>query len=366
MIAVVRRCARVAIVSGIGVSASACDLVKHGSVAAEGLSLDSIPVVREAFQLPLDVSAELDSPTVWHGPDGQHWLLITAKEANAVLINDAATGAALGRVGQPGTGPGQFAYPNGIAVLDDILLVVERDNHRVQVLTLPDLVSVGSFGSDELLRPYGIGWHAIGGGRYEVYITDNYETGDAEVPPNAELGMRVRRFAVWVDGTTVRAELRESFGDTAGAGVLREVESIVADSAHQRLLVADEGNGFSYYKVYDLEGEFTGNSMGRGIFAQEAEGLALYACDGGDGYWIGTDQGEQMNAFHVFDRESFSYVGSFRGSRTHSTDGVVLTQRAFGPFPAGAFFASHADGSMSAFSWAEVASVLGLRSDCVV
>src|SRR5690606_15312811 len=138
-----------------GVSASACDLVKHGSVAAEGLSLDSIPVVREAFQLPLDVSAELDSPTVWHGPDGQHWLLITAKEANAVLINDAATGAALGRVGQPGTGPGQFAYPNGIAVLDDILLVVERDNHRVQVLTLPDLVSVGSFGSDELLRPYG-------------------------------------------------------------------------------------------------------------------------------------------------------------------------------------------------------------------
>lgn len=327
---------------------------------------DTMPVVTEAFQLALDPAANLDSPTVWHGPDGQHWLLSTAKDANVIMINDAGTGEPLGQIGEFGSNPGQLAYPNGIAVLGDVMLVVERDNHRVQAFSLPDLVSVGTFGTDDLIRPYGIAWHAEVGGSFDVYITDNYETEDAEVPPDAELGERVRRYRVWMEGSVVRADLRESFGDTAGAGVLREVESIAADPEHQRLLIADEDDENSYYKVYDLDGRFTGITMGRGIFEREAEGLALYDCDDGAGYWVGTDQGESVNAFHVFDRQTFSYVGSFRGQTTHTTDGVVLTQHSFDRFPAGVFYASHADGSMSAFSWVEVASVLGLRSDCVV
>ncbi len=46
-------------------------------------------------------------------------------------------------------------------------------------------------------------------------------------------------------------------------------------------------------------------------------------------------------------------------------DGVALTQTSFGPFPAGAFYAVHNDGNIAAFSWAEIAAALGLRSDCV-
>ena len=45
-----------------------------------------------------------------------------------------------------------------------------------------------------------------------------------------------------------------------------------------------------------------------------------------------------------------------------STDGIALTQRQFAPFPAGAFFASHLDGSGSAFAWET--GPLHLRSDC--
>jgi 3-phytase len=43
---------------------------------------------------------------------------------------------------------------------------------------------------------------------------------------------------------------------------------------------------------------------------------------------------------------------------------VALTQRRFGPFSAGAFYASHLDGGVSAMGWAEIAAALRLRDDC--
>ena len=46
--------------------------------------------------------------------------------------------------------------PNGIAVVDDLAFVVERDNHRIQAFTLPDFTSVGTFGASVLRLPYGL------------------------------------------------------------------------------------------------------------------------------------------------------------------------------------------------------------------
>ena len=89
----------------------------------------------------------------------------------------------------------------------------------------------------------------------------------------------------------------------------------------------------------------------------------MYACPDG-GYWIATDQDEETNTFHVFDRETLGYLGSFTGATTRNTDGVALTQTPFGPFPAGAFYAVHNDGNIAAFSWTEIAAKLGLRTDC--
>ena len=48
-----------------------------------------------------------------------------------------------------------------------------------------------------------------------------------------------------------------------------------------------------------------------------------------------------------------------------NTDGVALTQAAFPGFAAGSFLAVHDDGNVAAFRWEDVASSLGLRSDCV-
>jgi 3-phytase len=323
-------------------------------------------MIRETYVTPMDSSHNVDGPAVLHLADGRSWLIATAKSTDVLLVFDAATGTPVRRVGSTGRGAGQMRRPNGLLVLgDSLLLVVERDNARVQGFRLPDFTPVGTFG-DRLLRlPYGLTAYGDSGS-YVVYVTDNYETADEQVPPAGELGARVKQFRVTMRGGALRATHVRSFGDTSGAGVIRVAESIAVDTAHRRLLIAEEleTGGDSHIKVYDLDGRFSGKTFGHGLFPQQAEGIALYRCSDGAGYWLATDQGDSVNTFHVFDRRTLDHIGAFTGAVTRRTDGVALTQRRFGPFQSGAFFGSHVDGAVGALSWDAIAAALKLRTDC--
>jgi len=335
---------------------------------AEPASVDTIGVevalVEEVFETERDTLDDVDSPTVWHGDEGQHWVLTTAKATDVIIVNDAVTGAEVRRIGGTGSGPGQLERPNGVTAIDDLLLVVERDNARLQAFSLPRLESLGTFGEEQLRRPYGIAAYQDDQGRIELYVTDNYELVEDEIPPDSALGERVEQFRAWLEDGVLRHEHVRTFGDTTGPGVLRKVETIGVDAQNNRVVIAEELEPDSHWKIYGLDGRFSGQVFGRGYFPHEAEGLALYACPDGGGYWVGTDQDEETNTFHVFDRRTLEHLGAFSGGTTRNTDGVALTQAGFGPFTAGAFYAVHNDGNIAAFSWAEIAEELGLRSDC--
>ena len=326
---------------------------------------DSVLLLAEAFESERVPADNIDSPSVWHGPDGQHWVITTAKDADVLVVHDAATGELVRRVGGEGTEAGMLQRPNGIAVIDDLALVVERDNARVQVFNLPEFQSLGFIGEDVFKLPYGIAVVRSGSDEYDIFITDNYEEPGEQIPPDSMLGERVQQFRFSVaDGRVAAVEHVRAIGPTSGEGRLRVVESIFADPESERLLIAEEEEGRSHIKVFTLDGEFTGETIDKRHFPHEAEGIALYACDDGGGYWISTDQDETTNTFHIFDRQSLEHVGSFSGETTRNTDGIALTQQGFGPFPGGAMYAVHDDQSITAFSWVEVADGLGLRSDC--
>ena len=322
-------------------------------------------VIPETFITPFDSSHNIDSPAFYSSSKDTSWILSTAKTSNFVEVSNAATGENVRTVGSFGNRPGQLSRPNGILAIDNLLFVVERDNHRVQAFSLPGFAPLGVFGESILKKPYGITAYRTAAGNYQVYVTDNYETLTGATPADRDLGARVKMFSVTMSGTKMSASLIRSFGDTAGPGVLRVVESIIADPQNKQLAIAEEAVGDSYIKIYDLDGRFTGRIMGRGNFPQQAEGIALYSCGDGSGYWIGTDQGDTTNTYTIFDRKSLSPVGAFTGAKARRTDGVVLTQKSFGPFPAGAFYVSHLDGSVASFSWAAIADSLKLRKDCL-
>lgn len=326
--------------------------------------------VREAFVTPLTPEDNVDSPALWRSPSGEAVLLATAKKTSRLMRYDGDTGAANGVVGSAGAGAGQFERPNGIFVVDDLVFVVERDNRRVQVLRAPDFRAIGSFGTQDLQQPYGIWLRAVGKGRYDVLVSDAYmagktAAGDDVVPPLAELDRRVRRYHVDRTGDGIVAALQASIGDTSRDGAIRVPESLWGDPAHDRLLIAEEDlpTGTAV-REYDLAGRYRGRTLGLGLFKAQAEGIALWQCADGSGYWITTDQYKDRSLFHVFDRVSLAHLGAFAGETVANTDGVWLHQAGTARFPQGVFYAVHDDQGVGAFDWNDIAATLKLRSRC--
>ncbi|WP_441820895.1 phytase [Lysobacter sp. TAB13] len=343
--------------------------------------------VDEAFVTAATPQDNIDSPAVWRAPNGRLWLLATAKQGNGLVIYDGDQGASVARYGREGGELGEFRRPNGIAVFGDLAFVVERDNHRVQVLSLslpsaplnapgiadtrtPRLRALASFGQEQLQQPYGLWVRGISADELEVIVTDAYMAGkDAkgdEIPPPLEqLGRRMQRYRIDLRGGEPVARHLGAFGDTSAAGAIRVPESIWGDPAHDRLLIAEEDlSTGTAIRDYTLDGRYRGQTIGLGLFKAQAEGIALWQCDDGSGYWIATDQYKDRSVFHVFDRASLRHLGAFAGGAVGNTDGVWLQQSGSVRFPDGVFYAVHDDQAVGAFDWRDIARALNLRSRC--
>ena len=326
--------------------------------------------VQEAFVTAATPDDNVDSPALWISPDGTALLLATAKASGRLLRYDGDSGQAQGSVGTPGAAAGQFDRPNGIFTIDDLVFVVERDNRRVQVLRLPQLRSIGSFGNAELQQPYGLWLRKLPDGHYDVLVSDAYmagkdAAGDDIVPPLAQLDRRLRRYDVRVQADAVQATLSASLGDTGSAGAIRIPESLWGDPRHDRLLVAEEDTVTgTALREYDLAGRFRGKTLGLGLFKAQAEGIALWQCADGSGYWIATDQFKDRSLFHVFDRQSLAHLGAFAGDTVANTDGIWLHQAGTRRFAQGVFYAVHDDQAVGAFDWRDIAKALKLKSAC--
>jgi len=346
---------------------AACQNTQDNNQAHSRQSISILPeveVIKEAFTTLRDERNNVDSPALWHGSDGKNWLVATAKEADIIMVYDAATGKRINQFGQTGTALGDLSRPNGIAVIDNYAVIVERDNHRIQVFSLPDLKPLGAFGEAVLKLPYGLTIDQFEG-KYHLYVTDNYETPDEETPPADSLGQRVHHFVFTVENNQVIAQHIKAFGETSGEGVLYKVESLLIDRTYNRLLVADEHEEHRNVKIYNVEGSFTGQIIPHNYFFYEPEGIVLWECTAdSSGYYLMVDQGKLNNTFQVFDRKTLKYIGGFGGEITRNTDGIAITQKAFGNFKFGAFYPVHNDGSLTAIAWEDIAKTLGLRNDC--
>lgn len=320
-------------------------------------------VVAEAFVSAARRRENIDSPASWRDADGRLRVAVTAKKTGQLVIYDGDNGQRLQTLAGKGKALGQLDRPNGIAVVDGLALVVERDNHRVQVFSLPRFEPLLVFGQDDLRQPYGLWAERVADG-IEVIVSDNYMLGaDQEtVPPLDALGQRFRRYQLTRQQGGWSARLVQSFGDTGSAGAIRISESLWGDRQHQRLLIAEEDVATgTRLREYRLDGRYAGRDVGAGVYRAQAEGIALMRCADGSGWWIGTDQYKDRSVFHLFDRNTLQHVGSFAGKLTANTDGVWLDEQGDARFPQGVFYAVHDDQALAAFDWRDVASALQLK-----
>lgn len=321
--------------------------------------------VAERYFTSIDAESNVDSIAVWDLPRSpERWLIATSKAQHTLHVYDAKNGYPISVYGGFGTELGQLNRPNGIAVIDKLLLVVERDNHRVQVLSLPDFAPIGTFGDSELIKPYGLYVRKTGKNGYQVYVSDDFNKDPAEKPePNPEgVRKRIKQYDIGIDSGDLSASLLKSFGEFNGSGALDVVESLTGDETYDRLMVADEDetHGMEIH-VFDLNGNDTGKRLGLGLFKFQPEGIALWETSSKAGYWIFTDQGKVTNYYHIFDRETLDYRASFQGERTLNTDGVAIDLKPSARYPMGLFYAIHDDSGIAAWSIADIAKTLKLR-----
>lgn len=333
----------------------ACCLAAVGSACRQHAA-PRHAVIEEVYVSTLDSKANIDSLAVWHGDTGRHWILATAKSTHEIIVYDAATGVETRRFGRYGAEPGSLNRPNGIAVVDNLAIIIERDNRRIQIFELPSFRSVVTFGQNQLMRPYGI-TVAQREDAYAVYVTDNDTRRIRRKPSRRTLASRLHRFDVSRrPDTTFDVQYRGSFGETGGDGALYTVESILVDLDFDRLLIADEHERRRNIKIYSLDGSFTGQIIPNEYFVQEPEGIVLAAATGAAhaGYYIATDQCRQRNIFHLFDRETLAHITGFSGAKVRNTDGIALTRQPFGRFEHGALFAVHNDRAVAAFCLGDI------------
>ncbi len=290
---------------------------------------------------------------------GQVVVFATAKKGDRVDLFDAADGKFIRSFGQTGTAAGEFKQPNGIVTVRlsnpargtsqptprSLVLVVERDNRRVQAFCPDTLRPAGMFGAEELKRPYGAAVSYRPEGTF-LYVTQ------ADVPPSE--AVHVYRLVLEDEG--LRAEHVQAFGDEAGPGAIGEAESVVVDDELDRVLLCDEVH--KNVKVYERGGRFTGTTLGDGLVVGDPEGIVLWAGEEA-GYVMLTDQRKTLTVWHVFERRTLRYVTAFTGRpRIANTDGICVYAEPLGPFSAGLLLAVNNDAEVCSYSLADVADIV--------
>ena len=102
-------------------------------------------------------------------------LVVAESWSDRITIINITSGKKIISIGQHGSQPGQFRYPQGVALTQDgHIIVVDSYNHRLQVLTVEGafVSAVGSKGSQTLQfhEPQDVAVHHNG----KIFVTDKY------------------------------------------------------------------------------------------------------------------------------------------------------------------------------------------------
>lgn len=328
-------------------------------------STDIYPRIEYDLLSHWDDKDNIDSPTFWQSADGKEaFVIATSKERHNLFVYDANNLKLVKQVGRQGKGEVEFDRPNGIWIDKDYLFVCERDNHRIQVLKLPEFSFIGFIGEKELKRPYGLTLYQTKDGHYQLFVTDQYESETEVYLPASSLNERVKEFSFNIIDGKINYNLVKSFGETTGKGVLWIVESIFADTTYNRLLIAEEDKNQNIVKVYDMNGKYIGVDLGDDLIEYQAEGIMMYDCGNGEGYYFLTDQDYYTlnnNTFHIFNRKDMKYIGSFISDKINNTDGIWMTNQKFGKFNNGALIAVNDDGGVGIIDINKIFTKLNIK-----
>jgi 3-phytase len=332
-----------------------------------GQAVSASPVVKPAL-VTARVVHDPDDPAIWIDPaDPSHSLVIgTDKDADGALVAFDLGGRVVKSV--PGLKrPNNVDVEYGLSLGSrrvDIAVVTERLGDTIRVFSLPAL-------------------EPIDGGGIPVFVGQSQRApmGIAlyKRPSDGAIFAIVGRKAgptrgyLWQyrleddGGGRARAVKVREFGAWSGKG---EIEAIAVDDALGYVYYSDEWIGIRKYAAdpdaMDADDELA--LFGTDGFAEDREGISIYARPDGTGYILVSDQ--QADRFQVFARANprgpphqhprLAVVAL----STHDSDGSDVTSAALGAaFPTGLFVAMSDDGSFQFYSWRDISALIPGSTD---
>jgi 3-phytase len=334
-----------------------------GAVATGALS----PVV-VTEQTPVDS----DDPAIWINPeDPAKSLVLGTDKGGAVVVFDLdgkiipeKTVTGLQRMNNIDV---EYGFTLGGETID-IAVATERPASALRVFRLPDMTAIDSGGiavfegeAGDSALPMGIALYKrpADGTIFAIVSRKTGPSGsylwqyrlDDDGAGNV-VGAKVREFGTFSDATSM----------DEGVAELGEIESIAVDDELGYVYYSDELTGVRKYHADpdapDADVELA--LFATDGFADQREGISIYAVGDGTGYILVSDQ--QGNAFRIYTREgepgdphNHRFVKTVAVS-TNESDGSEVTSAVLDPrFPSGLFVAMSDNQTFHYYSWDDIA-----------
>lgn len=335
-------------------------------VGSVGLcAAESPPITPSIVTSPVTVDS--DDPAIWiHAQDPSRSLILGTDKGGLLFAWTLD-----GRPHRVITRPGARRLNNVDVEYDvdlgsrtvDLAMATDRDANRIFVYTLPDFTpldngGIPAFAGESDRRPMGIAIYRREDGTAFAIVSRKSGPEDAYLWQYRLQGDSDGNVAL----THVRSFGRWSGLDAEGSG---EIEAVAVVDANGYVYYSDEGFGIRKYHADPDHPEAQREiaSFGTTNFAEDREGIAIYAQSKRHGVLVVSDQ--QANRFNFYatdaDRpDRHPFLGSLSLS-TISTDGVEVTSTALPGYPRGILVAMTEDRLFHVYDWAVIARVLGLK-----
>lgn len=247
------------------------------------------------------VRHDTDDPAIWvnkTAPD-QSLVLGTDKEEGGAIFAFDLKGKIVGTVDsldRPNNVDIEYGLTWGDSTID-IAVIAERYQHRVRVISLPDMRYIDGGGlpvfdgeqDEEFKSPMGIA------------VFKNPSTNDISMFVGRKNGPTdgtyIWQYSLQEKDGVVQHTLVRKLGDFIGTG---EIEAIMVDDELGTVYYSDEAYGVREYDASQIGEQKQLSSFGRTGFKEDREGIALLRLNDFKGYISVSDQ--QNNSFQFFPR----------------------------------------------------------------
>ena len=208
----------------------------------------------------------------------------------------------------------KFATNSPIGNVDvhgDVVAAANRGTNAVDLFKIDatgKLTKLGSFATG-MPDVYGFALGKAADGKLYAFVS-------------SQTGL-VRQFDVKVDGSVSATAVRD-----IKRGAI--TEGMTVDDANGAVYIAEEDKGVYKYSLDPMTGQTnkTVDTVGRHGIVADLEGNAIYDAGGGKGYFVVSSQGN--NELKVYDRQTDSYLGTFKVDGVTGTDGMDISSANMG------------------------------------